>query len=212
MSRTITGSITWTNPIQSFGTGERVGIASDVAPQGLTNRTLFLSSSIEQLSASVQAQLFGSAERSVNVDITCGLHTPGETVNRVFAEGADSCHIELVTNSAKYAVPLYPPQGSTLTGIFISCVQGDVSGSMSAKAFREDINPFGTFTIQLGSTLTFAAGVGYRSGSIDLSSDNFIDHQAYRYWLQIIGGPGASTDYFNWARITFSDNHAVVER
>jgi hypothetical protein len=126
--------------------------------------------------------------------------------------------VQFASNSAAWMLQMSLPDGVTLNFVQASVTQGNASasGQMSALIFRNSRNLSGGAgtPVQLGSTLTFAAGAADRVDAISVVANNVIDNELYDYFLQVNASALAATnvDILRWAVATVSDPRSGIKR
>lgn len=133
--------------------------------------------------------------------------SPG--VNLLSVELATASVWTFSANSNRLQIPIDLANGDILTNVNLCVSQGNAgaSGQMSAKVYRQAISASAYATVlQLGSTLTFTVGAGFRSQSIAIAASNTIDNDLYRYHVMLLGSALAGTvsDFLHWAKLSYT--------
>jgi hypothetical protein len=107
-----------------------------------------------------------------------------------------------------WIVPFVPPQGALLTGVMANVRHGNAgaSGQMSMRVYRYARNNLTGVVVQLGSTLTFAAGTGHHIEEVVISADNQVDNKLFEYLVAVHPSSLTTTitDELHWLTATLA--------
>ncbi len=114
-------------------------------------------------------------------------------------------------NSNRLIIPLDVGlnTGDVITNVSLCVYQGNAgaSGQMSAKAYRQAVAASAYATVlQLGSTLTFVAGAGFKNENLAIAANNTVDANLYQYHVELTGSALAATlsDFLHWVKVTYT--------
>jgi hypothetical protein len=201
MPANLTDVDTFTSPIVVPVGGDARTVSSiEPAFQALANRTLRLKNRVDTLA--------GSRTKLIPLSY-CAIPDGLVGVQLRSIDAWTYLTWRFYANSVRLIIPIDLATGDIITNLELCVNQGNAgaSGQMVAKVWRQAVSPSASPTkTQLGSTLTFATGTGFKASSIAISSNNTVDTNLYHYHAELIASAlaGTTDDVFHWGKITYT--------